>query len=300
MDLARAPTPAIISVSRRTDIPAFYTPWFLERVRAGWCAYRHPFSARWFRVSLLPEDVIGFVFWTRNLGPLLPHLPELRERGFRWYCHLTITGLPRPIEGRVPSPERAIEHAWRFGEACGPSALVWRFDPICLTSLTPQSWVLETFDRLATGLQGATARCYTSFVQPYSRTVRNLAAAGVELVPTEREARVALAGQIARRAAELGVQLHACCNDELVGELVAKGHCVDPQVLRENGVPAERLTGVRPAPSRRQCGCYRSHDIGAFETCPARCLYCYAVANHERAAANRRAHDPAAESLTVP
>ena len=300
MDLTPAPAPSIVSVSRRTDIPAFYLPWFLERVRAGWCAYRHPFSGRWFRVSLQPEDVIGFVFWTKNLGPLLRHLPELREQGFRFYCHLTLTGLPRPIEGRIPFPERTVEHARRFAEACGPSALIWRFDPICLTDLTPRSWVLETFDRLAGALGGATARCYTSFVQPYSRTVRNLAAEGLELLLTTPEERIGLAQQLARRAAEAGMRLHACCNDELVGELIAKGRCVDPEVLREVGVPAERLAGVRPAPSRKQCGCYRSHDIGAFETCPARCLYCYAVANHERAAACRRAHDPRAAWLTAP
>ncbi len=289
--------PSIISVSRRTDIPAFYTPWFLERVRAGWCEYLHPFSHKWFRVSLLPEDVIGFVFWSKNLGPLLPHLQELHKRGFRFYCHLTITGLPQPLEGRIPSPERIVAQAHRIAEAFGPSALVWRFDPICITELTPRAWVLETFDCLAAELAGATSRCYTSFVQPYARTVRNLGQAGVTLSAVPLDERFELAGTIARRAADYGMQLFACCNDDLVGAEVQKGRCVDPQILYENGVPPERVAGVRLAPSRKQCGCYRSHDIGAFETCAGRCLYCYSVANHDRAASNLREHDAAGSSL---
>jgi hypothetical protein len=34
----------IISVSRRTDIPAFYAPWFLNRLREGFAGYVNPFA----------------------------------------------------------------------------------------------------------------------------------------------------------------------------------------------------------------------------------------------------------------
>ncbi|HIJ96789.1 MAG TPA: DUF1848 family protein [Desulfuromonadales bacterium] len=82
----------IISASRRTDIPAFYATWLMNRIRAGYCYYPNPiFPAKLHRVSLLKEDVSGFVFWTRHPAPLMPYLPELDKAGFPYYFQYTVT-----------------------------------------------------------------------------------------------------------------------------------------------------------------------------------------------------------------
>ena len=98
----------VISASRRTDIPAFYAEWFLNRVRAGFCHWSNPFSGQIYRAALAPDDVTAFVFWTRNPRPLMRHLPELDARGYRYYFHVTLTGYGRPLETHNPNPEAVI------------------------------------------------------------------------------------------------------------------------------------------------------------------------------------------------
>src|SRR5512136_284208 len=96
-------TPQVISVSRRTDIPAFYTEWFLHRIRAGYARYRNPFGGQNYEVSLKPDDVMAFVFWSRNYGPLLPYLTDLAQLGYRGYFHFTLTGFGKPLEPHAPT-----------------------------------------------------------------------------------------------------------------------------------------------------------------------------------------------------
>src|SRR5512139_3841787 len=93
----------IISASRRTDIPAFYAPWFINRVRAGFCEVPNPFNRQQVsRISLSPEDVDVIVFWTRNPRSLFPYLDELERRGYRYYFQYTLLGYPLEIDNHGP------------------------------------------------------------------------------------------------------------------------------------------------------------------------------------------------------
>ncbi|HBF33203.1 TPA: DNA repair photolyase, partial [Candidatus Sumerlaeota bacterium] len=174
------PNPVLISASRRTDIPAFFTPWFQECLRSGFCETQNPFSKKTYHVSLKQEDVLGWIFWSRNYAPFFETLRTLHAQGQRFLCHLTITGYPRALEWHTPPTAQAIETARQIATAFGPDVLQWRYDPILLTSLTPPEWHLRNFEMLATALEGSVRRCIFSFPTLYRKTTRNLAQAESE------------------------------------------------------------------------------------------------------------------------
>ncbi|MFQ6111356.1 MAG: DUF1848 domain-containing protein [Nitrospinota bacterium] len=268
----------IVSASRRTDIPAHYPEWFMGRVREGLAGYRNPFSGAEHEVSLRPEDVRCFVFWSKNFEPFEPHLKELEERGYNFYFLFTITGLPRVFEERVPPPESALRSFSRLSERYGPKRTVWRFDPIVLSNLTPKEERLETFLGLCRELEGKTERCIVSFPTMYGKVRRNLdelrERKGVEVYLPSEEERREFARELAQAAAASGISLLACCSDYLVGGPVGKASCVDGKLIDE--LFPDHGTSFKPLPTRRECGCTESRDIGAYDSCSHGCWYCYA------------------------
>ncbi|QCO15041.1 DUF1848 domain-containing protein [Azospirillum brasilense] len=285
----------IISASYKTDIPAFYGRWFLNRLEAGHCRMVNPYGGQTYRVGLTRAVVDGFVFWTKNLGPFLPALEEVSERGFPFVVQYSITGLPAALERSVPDAERAVEHMARLRDRWGPRAAVWRYDPIVTADATPPSWHRETFARLAGRMRGLSDEAVVSFLQPYRKTARNLDAAGVPWRDPDPEKKRALLADLAAIAADHGMALTLCTQPELAGVPgTAPARCVDAQRLSD---VAGRPVAAREKGNRPGCLCAESRDIGDYDTCPHGCVYCYAVAN--RATAQRRfaAHDPAGEFL---
>ncbi|CAO3372192.1 DUF1848 domain-containing protein [Azospirillum argentinense] len=285
----------IVSASYKTDIPAFYGRWFLNRLEAGHCRMVNPYGGQTHRIGLTRAEVDGFVFWTKNLGPFLPALEEVTERGFPFVVQYSVTGLPNALERSVPDAERAVEHMARLRDRWGQRVAVWRYDPVVMADATPPSWHRETFARLAGRMRGLTDEAVVSFLQPYRKTARNLDAAGVPWRDPDAEEKRALLADLAAIAAEHGMALTLCTQPELAGVPgTAPARCVDAQRLSD---VAGRSIGARTKGNRPGCLCAESRDIGEYDTCPHGCVYCYAVAN--RATAQRRfaAHDPAGEFL---
>ncbi|TWA84194.1 uncharacterized protein DUF1848 [Azospirillum brasilense] len=285
----------IISASYKTDIPAFYGRWFLNRLEAGYCRMVNPYGGQTHRIGLTRAEVEGFVFWTKNLGPFLPALEEVSERGFPFVVQYSVTGLPAALERSVPDAERAVEHMARLRDRWGPRAAVWRYDPIVTADATPPSWHRETFARLAGRMRGLTDEVVVSFLQPYRKTARNLDAAGVPWHDPDAEEKRTLLADFAGIAAEHGMALTLCTQPELAGVAgTAPARCIDAQRLSD---VVGQAIGARTKGNRPGCLCAESRDIGEYDTCPHGCVYCYAVAN--RATAQRRfaAHDPAGEFL---
>jgi hypothetical protein len=292
----------IVSASYRTDIPALYGTWFINRLRAGFCMVTNPYNRRPMRVSLAPADVQGIVFWTRNIGPLLAHLDEVRDRGFPFVVLYTICGYARPLDRHVIPAERALEHAHELALRFGPRVCVWRYDPIVFSSLTPASFHVDNFSRLAGALRGATDEVVISFAQFYAKSIRNMNAAaregGFTWSDPSDAAKRKLARQLLPAARDAGMTLSICAQRQYLVEGAADARCIDAARLSDVAgrpiVAAGR--GHRPA----QCACVASRDIGAYNTCPQGCAYCYAVAGVESARRNLRRHDPAGDFLLPP
>lgn len=281
-------SPRIVSASRRTDVPGFHARWMRNRLRAGSCHVVHPYNGRVARVSLAPEDVLAIVFWTRNPAPLVPHLRALRDAGYPMLFQLTITGYGPPLETHNPPAHRQVELARKVADSLGPDAVLWRYDPILLDDDRTPSWHERRFDRLAARLEGITRRCTFSFVDLYGKTARNLArvekARGRAFRHPDRSGKRTLARSLAGIAARRGMALLSCCDDSLLGDGVGKSRCVDPEAVR--AVRGGHVPDVPARPTRKDCGCVASVDVGSYDTCAFGCAYCYATSS--RAAARRR------------
>lgn len=286
--------PHVISASRRTDIPAYYVPWLLRRLQEGRCRFFHVFERRWHEVDLRPEAVRAIVFWSKNLAPLLPHL-ETIGRDYPFTCHLTITGHPHFLEPAGPPPEEAVRQARAVARRFSHNHIMWRFDPIVITEATPPEEVIGRFTRLADALAGSTRICSYSFVQAYRKVDARLSTLGIAFEELSLEAQHELALRLAEVAAARGIELRACCVRPPPGGGIPRARCIDPEVLRAVGMVS--TPPLRRAGTREGCGCYRSIDIGAYDTCPAGCVFCYATRGLDRARRYFDRHDPAVDAL---
>jgi Domain of unknown function (DUF1848) len=291
----------IISASYKTDIPTFYGEWFIRRLQAGYCKMVNPYNRQVIRVSLAREDVDGFVFWTKNVSPFLKHLGEVHSRDYPFIIQHTINGYPRELEKAVVNADRSVKHLKRIAETYGAAVCVWRYDTIVISSLTPVDFHLRRFESLAKALEGVTDEVVVSFVHLYTKTLRNMEDAAHEhgftwTDPLLDEKR-SLAKKLVEIASGHGIQLTICSQREYLVEGAGDARCVD-------AVRLERVGGQRIRASlrgnRKECGCFASHDIGEYDTCPHGCVYCYAVRNHELAQRRFKQHKPDSDFLFEP
>jgi hypothetical protein len=287
----------IVSASYRTDIPAFYSAWFMRRLEEGSCRVRNPYGGATYEVSLREGAVDGFVFWSRNMAPLAPHLATVRRHA-PFIVQYTLTGYPRALESSVIDAPRAIAQITDLAESWGRRVVVWRYDPIVVTTLTPPTWHEGNFRNLAAGLAGRTDEVVVSFANPYRKTQRNLAAAarrhGFAWSDPEPAEKRALLSRLADVAEAHGMRLTICSQPALVGPAGGEARCIDADRLADI---AQKALVAKEKGNRPGCRCALSRDIGAYDTCPHGCVYCYAVADREHAVSRHREHDPASPFL---
>ena len=295
------PHAIIVSASYRSDIPAFYGDWFMRRLDAGFCRVVNPYGGQIHEIPLTREAVAGFVFWTRNPGPFGAALAEVAGRGYPFVVQMTVTGYPRPLEASVLAPERAVALIEDLARRYGPRAAVWRYDPLLITSLTPPAWHRRTFTRLARAISGSVDEVVFSFAHIYAKTKANLThAAGRHGFtwddPPEAEKRALLA-DLAGIARGFGLRPTLCAQPELLGPGIEPARCIDAGRLSDL---AGRPLGTRTKGNRPGCLCAESRDIGAYDSCPHGCVYCYAVRKPGLAKRAYRAHDPESPFLIAP
>jgi len=279
----------VISASRRTDIPAFYADWFVNRLKSGSVAVRNPYSGKASSVSLAAGDVSAVVFWSKNYSPLLSKLEAVERTTKNLFFHFTITA-NKELESAVPDHTEAIRDYIFLVERYSPRQVVWRFDPICITDRLPFEVQEERFVKCAELLKGHTETCIISFAHPYKKVLANFQKYTAQrLIDPPQELKREYARRLAMEAKKYGIRLYACCNDYLLSEEINKAICVDGRLLSEI---FQTPIDTRPAVTRKECACTKSIDIGAYDTCGHGCLYCYANSDKERAAAAVRRHCP--------
>jgi len=282
----------IISVSRRTDIPAFYGDWFMGRLKAGVAGVAHPFGGQKYVVSLKPEDVTCLVFWSKNFTPFLENLKTIESMGYKFYFNYTVTGLPGIFESNVEK-QAAIGTLKLLSRMYSPQHINWRFDPIIISSICDGEFFIRAFEELAREFEGFVWRCYFSFVCEYNKVRRNFQelqkATGVEIIEVGEDFKINLANELSAIAERHGIEMFSCCSDYLAGGRIKKAHCIDGSIIEKLFFPEGFQYTEKP--TRAECGCIESIDIGTYDTCPHGCVYCYANANKSRAYESFRKHD---------
>lgn len=284
----------IISASRRTDIPSYYSEWFINRLKAGYVYVRNPMNPRQIsEVSLSPEVVDGIVFWTKNPAPMLDRLNELRD--YTYYFQFTLTPYGTDIERNIPSKNGVIIPIFqKLSSLIGKERVIWRYDPILLNAKYTAQYHLKYFRVLCDRLADHTEKCTISFLDLYKNIRRSITPLGIH-PPTSGQIEE-LTGRFCEIAKEHNLYIDTCA-EEIDLRTYGVGHasCIDRNRLERIG--KYKLTIERDKNQRAACGCVSSIDIGAYNTCRNGCVYCYANFNQTIVGDCCQKHDPSSPLL---
>jgi hypothetical protein len=277
----------IVSASRRCDIPAWEMDRLMDSLRKGYCDVARPFNAGLFRrVSLRPEDVECIVFWTRDPRPLIPHIREIENAGFRFYVHMTLTAYPEAIEPRLSRPDACLSAISALADTIGPERVLWRYDPIVVAKDLDADFHRFNFARLASGIEGRSKRVTFSLLDEYAHTAKRLARAGFPdaifgshrgspALASPPEPYPALLADLAGMARSHSLEPQACAEPydlSLYG--IASAACIDAKLIHE--LFGIQVGALKDSGQRDACRCCPSVDIGSYRSCPSACAYCYA------------------------
>lgn len=272
----------ILNVSGRTDIVAFYTPWFLNRLKEGFIDVRNPFYEK--QVSrIYLEDVDAIVFCTKNPLPIVKHLKEIEKPIL---FHVTLTPYEKEIEPNVPPKGHIIEAVKEISKQIGRENLYVRYDPIFLSPKYTVEYHIHTFEKLCSHLVGFTEHMIVSFIDPYKNTSKNKKIIQDRMFQEKDYERIGIS--FSQIASKYGMTVQTCFEKEnLVKYGFTAGECLSKEL-------AIRLTGKEKHKTwkARSCGCIEMVDIGVYNTCSHFCKYCYANYDEEKVLKNKDKHDP--------
>jgi DNA repair photolyase len=278
----------IISASRRTDIPAFYSQWFMNRIKQGFVLVPNPlFPKTITRVSLEPENVDAIVFWTKNPSPLINELSELDIRGYFYYFLYTLTPYGTEFEQNVPSANSRISTFKDLSGAISAARVIWRYDPIILTENHDVNYHFERFYHLASSLKGYTNECITSFFVGYKKCKKNLKDFDIEHADSIKKTYIL--NTLKEIAASMEIKLTLCADEEQF-EGIEASCCVNSQLISEH--VKKTIPYRKDLSQRATCRCSGSIDIGAYNTCRHNCLYCYANFDFEKVQGTVEKYNP--------
>ncbi len=277
----------IIQTGMRTDIPAFFTPWFLKRLQEGYVLVRNPYDEQTVTRYRLTPDVVDLIACcSKNPAPMLPHRKALREFGQYWF--VTITPYGPEVEPHVPDKERVMEDFKRLSDFVGVDSVGWRYDPILIAGPYTVERHIRDFEHMARTLSGYTESCVISFIDLYQKVKRNYP----EVREVQKDERLTLGKAFAEIGKTYGITIRACAEgDELAPYGVNCEGCMTVGIF-EKALHTRLNVPRRKNQRGGQCACVLGTDIGAYDTCGHLCRYCYANADAEQVRRNLRAHDP--------
>ena len=283
----------IISCSRRTDIPAFYSDWFFNRLREGYVLVRNPMNPKQVRqVSLAPPDVDCIVFWTKDPAPILDKLHLLKD--YNYYFQFTLTPYGKGIEPNLPPKTEIVDTFISLSDKIGKKRIIWRYDPILLSESIDIDYHMDRFHDLARRLSGCTDKCIISFMDMYRHIQCKMADLSVR-PPDESEMRK-LAEKLVRIAESFNVNIATCAEKiDLAGLGIEHGKCIDDLLISE--LIGTKLKIEKDKYQRELCGCVSCIDIGEYNTCSHLCIYCYASFSQKTVKKNHALHNDKAPLL---
>ena len=276
----------IVNTGQRTDIPAFYSEWFANRLKEGVVCVRNPYyPSQVSRLRLDPSLVDCIGFCTKNPEPMFRYMDLLKDYGQYWF--VTITPYGRDIEPNVKDKHRILEDFRRLSAIVGADAIGWRYDPIFITDKYSAEYHLRAFETMAAALDGCTGTAVISFIDLYPKVKRNFP----EAREVTKEERLSLGKEFVRIASAHGMTLRPCAEGNDLAEFGADcSGCM--KISDYEKAIGKRLNAPKKKGARAECACYLSCDIGAYNTCRHLCRYCYANAEPARVLAQCRLHDP--------
>lgn len=278
----------ILSASRRTDIPAFFADWFMNRLREGFVLARNPMNYHQVsKIELSPAVLDCIVFWTKNPRPILPYLKEIGE-SYPFYFQCTLNAYGKDIEQNLPDVDERIRTMQALSDAIGKDRVVWRYDPVLLSPVYDLRWHAETFGRMAGTLAPFVESAVFSFYDAYPKVENNIR--GQNARPCEQAEMETLAREFSAIAKANRLTLKTCAEAiDLERYGIEHNCCIDPALIEK--ITGWAIRAKKDANQRPECGCAESIDIGQYNTCRHGCRYCYANFNPQSVETFLRQHD---------
>ncbi len=278
----------IISASRRTDIPAFYSQWFFNRIKERYVLVPNPFNPKMIsKVSLDPAVVDCIVFWTKNPLPMIPKLDKLQD--YKYYFQFTLNPYGPDIENNLPSIEKRIDIFKRLSDRIGKEKVVWRYDPVLTNETYNVQFHKDAFAEIAESLKDHTEKCMLGFIDHYQHIRKTVGKFNIH--PLKMEDIEEMAVSFKESISHYPILLDTCTVKVDLRHLeIPSGLCVDKALIeRIVGYP---ISAKKDKNQRNICNCIESIDIGTYESCLNGCIYCYAIkGNYNTAEFNSRKHD---------
>lgn len=306
-DIVDGIAPVIISASRSTDIPAFYSQWMLKRLRKGYVQWHNPFNGKPQYISFEKTRLI--VFWSKNPAPVFPLLDELNKGGIHYLFHITLNDYEKEkMEPGVPALNERISSFKQLSSQIGKDNVIWRYDPIILTNDLTEEMVLERIERIGDEIAPYTFRLIISFLSLYEKVGRNLKKTGIQARKPNPVQIESIGSTLRRLCTRWGIDIQTCAESvDLSRYGIHNGSCIDANVIANNfgqdpvisSLLGLRISedlfgqshvtvssGLKDSGQRSLCKCIVSKDIGRYSTCPHGCIYCYANTSVEKAIKN--------------
>lgn len=276
----------VINTGMRTDIPAFYSNWLLNRIKEGFVYVRNPYYRNQVtKYNLNPNVVDCLAFCTKNPRPLIPHLEELDK--FKQFWFVTITPYGKNIEPNVPDKKQVISDFKELSKHVGKNAVAIRYDPILINDKFDVQMHVKCFEKLLNELKGYTEDCTISFLDMYEKVKQN----AKEVRPPTEEEQIEIAKAFSIIGKENNITIHACCEKAYLKDygLDITG-CMSQEIVEK--AIENKLNTPKNNSKRTECNCLMGNDIGAYNTCMHLCKYCYANSNKTLVQENYKLHNP--------
>jgi hypothetical protein len=270
----------------RTDIPAFYSEWFINRIRAGYVLVRNPYRQDWITCYELNPDVVDCIaFCTKNPAPMLKYMEEVKP--FNQYWFVTITPYGKDAEPNVPPKEKVMNDLISLSEIVGINCISWRYDPIFIDSTYTVERHISDFEEMCKKLSGYTRVCVISFIDLYEKVIRNFP----QVRAVSQNERITIGKAFSEIGQRYGITIKACAEGNDLAPYGVDCYGCMTQETFETAIGCS-LDIPKKKSQRAECSCVLGTDIGAYDTCAHFCRYCYANTNRENVRRNIRLHDP--------
>lgn len=312
--------PFVISASRSTDIPAFYSRWFMNRLEKGYITWLNPFNRKEQYVSFEETKII--VFWTKNPKPIIPHLKELDKRGLKYYFQYSLNDYEKEnLEPNVPKLDTRIKTFIDLSNLIGKERVIWRFDPLILSSSITINGLISKIENIGNRINQFTEKLVFSFadIESYKKVQSNLSKTSEpyreftqleidefseKIVSLNKSWKLSLSTCAEKVDLEkYNIEHNRCVDDELIHKIGKD----DPKILEWLGLSNPMLSlfddnysnnaKLKDKGQRKACGCIVSKDIGMYNTCNHLCTYCYANHSENLVKQNLKKHDINKQSI---
>lgn len=275
----------ILQTGMRTDIPAFYSEWFMNRIKEGYVFVRNPYYPEQVTRYEINTNVVDLIaFCTKNPIPMMKYIEKLKAYGQYWF--VTITPYGKDLEPNVPDKNIVIKCFRELSGIIGINSMGWRYDPVITNEKYSVEYHIYAFEKIASRLSGCTETCIISFVDLYEKVRRN----APEIRSVTAEEQMILAKSFAETGRKYGITVKGCHENPSLAEYgIDMSGCLNRSVY-------EKALGISldmpKKKSQRECSCFFGTDIGAYNSCGHLCRYCYANADADSVRKNIARHDP--------